>query len=338
MFRIENSHYFFLLLAIIPLIALIAYFQFFKNKELKKFVDRGLLLKMLPSINSKYSLIKNLILIIVLFFSILALANPQWSNKRVKVKSSSVDAIFALDISQSMLARDIGPDRLEKAKKSIEEIILKFRSNNFSLIFFAGEAFLKMPLSPDYSAAIIFTKSASTDIIENQGTAIEEAIDIAMKASKQDKEKKKKCLIIFSDGEDHDGNAIQIAKSAVEEGITIMTVGVGTETGAFIPQKNEYGEEVFKKDHDGNLIRSRVNNKLLKDLAEAGGGDFYSISDNDLIDKIGKKIESLEKKESVTRSFTDYNSQYEIPLIFAILFMLAYIFFPEIILKKILRK
>jgi Ca-activated chloride channel family protein len=338
MFRIENSQYFFLLFAIIPIIAFIIFIEIKRRKDYKKFVEIGLLQKMLPSINTKYSLIKNIVFLFILIFSIFALANPQWSQKRVKVKSSSSDVIIAQDVSQSMLARDISPERLEKAKKTIEYLILKMKGNNFSLIFFAGEAFLKMPMSPDYAAAIIFTKSATTDLIENQGTAIEEAIDIALKASQQEKEKKKKCLIIFSDGEDHDGNAIEKAKSSVAEGFTIMTVGVGTQAGAFIPQKNEFGEEVFKKDYEGNLIKSKVNQKLLKDVAEAGNGEFYSISDNDIVDKIAKKIESLEKKESINRSFTDYNSQYEYPLVIIILLLIIYIFFPEFKLKKVLLK
>ncbi len=338
MFRIENSQYFYLLFAIIPFFALIIYSEIIIRKNRNKFVESGLLQRMIPSLNTKYQLIKNIVFLIILIFSVLALSNPQWSKKRVKVKSNSSDVIIALDISQSMLARDISPERLEKAKKTIEDLILQLKGNNFSLIFFAGEAFLKMPLSPDYSAAIIFVKSATTDLIENQGTAIEESIDIAMKASLQEKEKKRKCLIIFSDGEDHDGNAVNKAKSAVAEGFTLMTVGVGTENGAFIPQKNEYGEEVFKKDYEGNLIKSKVNNKLLKDLADAGNGEFYSISDNDIVDKIAKKIESLEKKESINRSFTDYNSQYEYPLVIAILLLLIYIFFPEIKLKKLMQK
>lgn len=338
MFRIENSQYFYLLLAIIPFFALIVYSEMINGKKSQQIVDSSLLQRMIPSLNTKYRFIKNIVFLTILIFSIVALANPQWSQKRIKIKSSSSDVIIALDVSQSMLARDINPQRLEKAKKIIENLILKLKSNNFSLIFFAGEAFLKMPLSPDYSAAIIFAKSATTDLIENQGTAIEEAIDIAMKSSQQDKDKKKKCLIIFSDGEDHDGNAVKKAKLAVEEGFIIMTVGVGTENGAFIPQKNEYGEEVFKKDYEGNLIKSKVNNKLLKELAEAGNGYFYSISDNDLVHEIAKKIESFEMKESVNRSFTDFNSQYEYPLLITIILLIIYIFFPEIKLKNVLFK
>lgn len=331
MFRFENINYLYILLAVVPLLFFVWYFYKSYHKLLNKTADPELLQLMVPGFSNRSGLIKNIIFILIVIFSAIALANPQWSNKRVKVKAQSSDIIIALDISQSMLSNDLSPNRLEKTKKTIEELILKLKGNRIGLIFFAGEAFLKMPLSSDYAASLLFIKSASPYMIENQGTAIEESIKIANRAISQDN-KNQKALIIFSDGEDHDGNAVQTAKNA--NGFTIFTVGVGTEEGGFIPYTNEYGVETYKKDEEGKFIRTKVNNSLLTEIAENGKGYFFNISDNGLVNNITEKIKKIEKREIIQRSFTDYTSQYDYFLFLVVLLLMSYLLLPEIKRKK----
>ncbi|HHH55138.1 MAG TPA: VWA domain-containing protein, partial [Bacteroidetes bacterium] len=275
MFRFENSEYLYLLVLLIPIILWAIYAERLRINKRNKLVDATIFNKILPSFNKKAHHTRNILIIFVFFFSIIALANPQWANKREKVKVQSSDIFIALDISRSMLGQDISPNRLEKSKKIIEKLIEKLKGNRIGLIFFAGEAFMKMPLTSDYAAAELFVKTADPDLIENQGTAIEEAINIAEKGF-DEKEKHQRAMIIFSDGEDHDGNAIAKAKEAHKNGLVIFTVGVGTTKGAFIPFKNRFGVEQYKKDEKGNYIKSKINENLLNEIADAGGGKYYS--------------------------------------------------------------
>ena len=333
MFRFEDTYYFYLLLGLIPLVFLLFYFEKTRKVILDKLIDNQLLKTLISDYNPKYQYFKNILIIIALFFAILALSNPQFSNKREKMKSSSSDIFIALDVSQSMLSEDISPNRLEKTKREIGDLINKNKGNRIGLIFFAGEAFLKMPLTLDYSAALMFVKTASPDQIENQGTDITEAIKICENSLSKD-DNSQKALIIFSDGEDHEGATVQEAESAHKLGINIFTVAVGTEAGGFIPYTNEFGSETYKKDDEGKYIRSKVNTKLLNELAEKGGGYFYNISDKDLIGNINKRLEKLEKKEIVQQSFTNYKSYYEYLLIFSIIMLILYFILPQKKLKK----
>ena len=337
MFRFENINYLYWLLAVIPLLLLVVFFHKTRTDKLRKLADPDLIRLMIPGLRIKSVLIKNTILAGIFIFSIIALANPQWSNKRIKVKAQSSDIIIALDISQSMLSQDISPNRLEKTKKIIEDLILKMKGNRIGLIFFAGEAFLKMPLSPDYAASVLFIKGAAPYMIENQGTAIEESIKIAENAFSGDN-KNQKAIIIFSDGEDHDGDAIQAAKKAGEKGFTIFTVAVGTKEGGFIPYTNEYGVETYKKDNEGKFIRTKVNRALLTDIAESGKAYSFNISDNSLVKNIAEKLEKIEKREITQRSFTDYNSYFDYFVFIAFILLLIYMLFPEIDQKQRIEK
>lgn len=331
MFRFENTEYLLLLVAVVPFLLLIFYFHK-RNSELnKRIVGNELLGRMMQGYNSKAGLIRNLIFLLSLVFLIIALVNPQWSNKRVKTKAESSDIFIALDISNSMLSPDISPSRLEKSKKIIQELIFELKGNRFGLIYFAGEAFLKMPLSTDYAASVLFVKSATPYMIENQGTAIEEAIKIALNASINDK-KNQKALVIFSDGEDHDGDAVKASAEAKENGFKVFTVAAGSEVGGLIPFTDQFGMESYKKDDEGKYIKSKVNKTLLYELAEKG--QSYELSDNDLVKKLVQNIEKMEKREIVQRSFVDFKSHYEYFILIAILLIIIYLMYPQIKLKN----
>ena len=178
-----------------------------------------------------------------------AASNPQWGTKKDKVKAQSADIFIAFDISQSMMAQDISPSRLERAKRFTEKLIRSLKGDRVGLIYFAGDAYLQMPLTNDYAAAELFIKSANPNLAGTQGTAIDEAIDLAVRAYEEDV-KHQRALIIISDGEDHDEDAISMAKEGADAGLVIYTIGVGTETGAYIPFMNR-GRTEFKKDDEG---------------------------------------------------------------------------------------
>ena len=334
MFRFENIKYLYLLAGIIPLIGLLWYAEKSRLKQRAKLIDDNLFFRIVPNYNKKVHFIRNLLIVIIFISTIIALANPQWANKKEKVKTKSSDIFIALDISRSMLGTDIKPNRLEKSKRLIEKLIEKLKGNRIGLIFFAGEAFLKMPLTSDYAAAKIFVKSASPELIQNQGTAIAEAIEIAEK-SYGENTKHQRAMIIFSDGEDHDGNAIKKAGEAHKNGLVIFTVGVGTSQGAFVPYKNKFGIQGYKKDKNGNYIKSKLNENLLLEIADAGGGKYFNISEgDDIVEEIAAQLEKIEKREIEQRSFTSYESYYQYFLAIAIILFILLFFIPELKTKK----
>ena len=319
MFRFENNEYLYLLIAIIPLLLWMIYSEKSRQKQRNNLIEKQLFDKIVPAYNPKNHWLRNILIILTFIFSIFALANPQWANKREKVKVKSSDIFIALDISRSMMGQDISPNRLEKAKKTIGKLIDKLKGDRIGLIFFAGDAFMKMPLSTDYAAAKLFVISADPALIDNQGTAIEEAINIAENGFDH-KETHQRAMIIFSDGEDHDGDAINRVKEAHKNGLVVFTIGVGTTKGAFIPYKNSYGVEQYMKDKNGNYIKSILNEELLNELADMGGGKYYSILDeNEIIDNIAAQLEKIEKREIEQRSFKHYDSFFQYFLFFAII-------------------
>jgi len=334
MFRFEHTEYLYLLL-LLPVIALLMLYKFKRWRiKRKKLSEQKLFQRLIPDYSSKHKWFNFSFILIILALLIFSLSNPQWATKREKVKAMSSDIFIALDISQSMMVRDIPPSRLERAKKLVERMIKALKGNRIGLIFFAGEAYVQMPLTADYAAALMFLKSANPGQIASQGTAIVEAIDIADESFTEDRDHQR-ALVIITDGEDHDGEAVQRAAEAYEEGMSIFTYGVGTPEGDFIPFTNQMGVESYKKDQNGDFIKSKVNVQLMDEVASAGGGKYYSIlagesTVTDLVDH----LERIEKREMEQRSFTAYNSYFQYFLIFALLFILLDFIWPEKILLK----
>ncbi len=252
-------------------------------------------------------------------------ANPQWGMRKEKIKVKSSDIVIALDISQSMLAEDISPNRMERSKFFVSELIKKLRGDRIGLIFFAGSAYLQMPLTNDYASAQTFVQSANPKQAGTQGTVIADAIKLSEKVFGEES-KGQKALVIISDGENHESEAIEAARDARDKGITVFTLGIGTESGALIPVTVN-GRKVFKTDQNGNAIRSALNSDNLIDIADAGSGQFYMIDQSlSALPELDTRLEKLEKRELEQRSFTDYNSYFQLFLILAlILLLLEYI-------------
>jgi len=309
-FRFEDISFLFWM-GLIPLVFLLMYGVYlYRKRRVEKVGDPSLVQRLMPDSSVKRSWVKNILVLVGLFFLFVAASNPQWGTKKEKVKAQSADVFIAFDISQSMMAQDISPSRLERAKRFTEKLIRSLKGDRVGLIYFAGDAYLQMPLTNDYAAAELFIKSANPNLAGTQGTAIDEAIDLAIKAYEEDVQQQR-ALIIISDGEDHDANAIAKAKEGADAGLVIYTIGVGTETGAYIPFMNR-GRTEFKKDSEGAPVMSRLNIPNLQEIARSGGGEFYLVNQGEEgIQDLKDRLNRLQKREVEQKSFSEYNSYFQ---------------------------
>ncbi len=328
MFRFEHPEFLFGLV-LIPLMVLgqMLYLRW-NRKQMSRLGELRLIRKQTPGLSKRRRMIKFIVLLLSVFFLILAAANPQWGVKRKKVKPKSADIVLALDVSKSMLSDDIPPNRLMRAKNFIERLIDHLRGERIGLIFFAGNAFLQMPLTTDYGAAKLFIKTADPSMISAQGTAISDAIELAEKMF-TDREHYHRMMILISDGESHDQGAIEAAKKAHEAGLSIFTVGVGTPQGGMIPYR--YGNhQGYLKDKHGKNVLTKLNEKLMIDLAKVADGRYFHITKaDDIFDAIDKKLEQLDRRELEIQSFDEYNSYFQYFLFPALVFLVLFMLFSE---------
>lgn len=333
MFRFENPNAFYGLIIIV----LLYLFSLWAEKNLlrrKMLLGELTMIKRLSQSHFETNeKLKKYFYIFGILFLVIAAANPQWGTKAETITATKADIFIALDISNSMNAKDIAPSRLERAKKFVQSLINNQKGDRIGLILFAGSSYLQMPLSNDYAAAEMFVKTAKTNLAGNQGTAISDAIEMARKFGNENNQHQK-ALVIITDGEDHDEDALGMAKKAVEEGFVLFTVGIGTETGSFIPVTNN-GREEFIMDEDGNPVKSKLNVDMIKKLAEAGNGEAYLLGANDdIIVNLKKRLDLIQKREAEQQSFTEYNSFFQYFLFLGILFLLSEVLFIR--RKKIL--
>ncbi|HFC01272.1 MAG TPA: VWA domain-containing protein, partial [Phaeodactylibacter sp.] len=310
MFKYEEIEHLYAL-GIIPILIGVFFWMWNARKRaLEEFADASLYQQLMPQMSPYKHQIKFTLLMLGLSALIIGWANPQWGAKREKVKRKSVDVFIALDISESMLATDISPNRLERAKRFAQQLVEKLKGDRIGTIIFAGNAYLQMPLTTDYAAAKLFLKTANTRMAPTQGTAISEAIDLAEKSFEQNN-KQHKAMVIISDGENHDEEALARAKEARENGMLIFTVGVGTPQGSLIPMEVN-GFRDYKKDKNGQAVKTTINEQMLADLAAAGSGTYFNISDGEkIITALQERISKIEKQEFETRSFTEYESYFQ---------------------------
>ncbi|NOT38260.1 MAG: VWA domain-containing protein [Saprospiraceae bacterium] len=327
MFKIESPYYLILLL-LIPLgFALYPLLKSRSERVWSKLGNSKLLLQSFRT-SERFKKVKLLLFLGAGIFLIIALANPQYGLKKQKVKSQNAEIIIALDISQSMLAEDIKPNRLERAKLWINQFTKKFQNSKLGLINFAGNAYLQSPVTTDIASINLLTSMSDPQLVSTQGTSLSAAIELSRK-SFSSQEGQHKLLIIITDGEDHEGNAIEEAKKAFNNGITILCMPIGTDQGAPIPYKINSQIE-YKRDKDGNIIYTKPNLKLLSDIANASGGLLLNLDSGELVfNQIQEKIKSVLKKETLFQAFNEYESYYQIPLFLAILCLFLYIYFHE---------
>ena len=331
MLRYENIEYLNLLYGLIPLFLLMVYYSKWKRKAFKNFGE-GLVKKgLIPFYSKTRENLKFLFIFLCITSMIIGISNPQIGTKMEEVKREGVDLMIALDLSNSMLAEDIKPNRLERAKQAISRLIDKLEGDRIGLIVFAGDAYVQLPITTDYSAAKLFLSTVNTSIIPSQGTAIGKAIDLSMRSFDMENGQNK-AIIIITDGENHEDDALEQAKLTNEKGVLVHTLGMGLSKGGPIPIYNKYGNNTgYRKDKEGNTIISKLNEQMLQDIASSGGGTYVRANNTQAgLSTLFSEINKMEKKEIGTMVFTDYKDRFQLFLSIALLLL----FFDLILLSR----
>ena len=329
MFRFENENYLWALLIIPILLVLFWLAMRWRKNALSKFGESSLINKLVPDLSFNKQRLKFLLYLGAIGFTIIGLANPQVGSKLEKVKIQGVDVIIAIDVSKSMLAEDLSPNRLDVAKRLVSKLIEKLGNDRIGLIVFAGNAYLQMPLTVDYSAAKIFLKTINTDLVPSQGTALGQAIELAKENFDQD-QTKFKALVLITDGENHEAGVLDAAEDAHDEGVIIHTLGIGSEEGAPIPVFNKGNKTGYKKDKAGNIVNSKLQEDILMEISESTSGKYFRVKGSQgEIPKIVNQLKDMEKKDFEDRVFTDYADQFQYFLFVALLLLLLEFFISE---------
>ncbi len=329
MYQLEEKIWFWVL-GVIPLIILLfSLLQFWRYRTQKKFADAPLLKRLSPNRSVFKSILKVIVLCLAFFCLAIALVNPKIGTKLETVKREGVDIVFAVDVSKSMLAEDIAPNRLDKSKQLVTQIINNLASDRVGIIAYAGKAFPQLPITTDYASAKMFLQSMNTDMLSSQGTAINEAIKLASTYF-DDEEQTNRVLIIISDGEDHSEQAAVVAEEASEEGIRIFTIGVGDVKGGPIPIKRNGIVLNYKKDSQGETVITKLNEETLQNIAsEANGAYINGKSTKDVVANIREILNAMDKTEFEAKEFADFKDQFQWFLGFGIFFLLIDIFLLE---------
>jgi len=317
-------------LGIIPVILLMfLVLQLWKLKAQKSFADKPLLHRLSPNKSYFKSFLKVIVLCLAFACLTLALVNPKIGTKLETVKREGVDIVFAVDVSKSMLAEDVAPNRLEKAKQLVTQIVNNLASDRVGIIAYAGKAFPQLPITTDYAAAKMFLSNMNTDMLSSQGTAINEAIKLA--STYFDDSQTNKVLVIISDGEDHSQEAVDMASTIYNEtGIRIFTIGVGDIKGGPIPIKRNGVVLNYKKDRQGETVITRLNEATLQGVAEKGRGVYINgKSTANVVESIKVVLNDMDKTEFESKQFADFKDQFQWFLGFAIFFLLLDILFLE---------
>jgi len=298
-----------------------------------RFGNLDLVRKLSSSVSRKRQIMKAALIILGVFFMTLALARPQIGTRLEEVKRKGVDVFVALDVSASMLAEDIKPSRLDKAKHEISLFVDMLQGDRLGLIAFAGDAFVQCPLTLDYGAAKTFLDIMDPSLIPKPGTNLTAAIQMAMK-NFESKERKYKVLVLITDGEDHGEDVMKMAEAADREGLIIYTVGIGSPKGVPIPIYDGGGNKEFKKDRNGEVVLTKLDQLTLEKIALTTGGKYYqSVTGETKLEAIYKEISKMEKKELASMKFSQYEDRFQYLILVAIIFLVVEVLLSERVKK-----
>ena len=319
MFRFADPIYLYLL-ALIPVLALIRFLTYRNQKKrLRKFGDPKLLRQLMPDVSRFRPSVKFWILLGALALLIVMLARPQLGTKISNEQRVGIETIIAMDISNSMLAEDIVPSRLQRSKMMVENLVDHFTNDKIGLIVFAGDAFVQLPITSDYVSAKMFLSSIDPSMMATQGTDIARAIDMATHSFTQE-EGIGKAIIVITDGEDHEGGALEAAKAAKEAGMRVYVLGVGSPKGAPIPIP---GTGDYMKDNTGNTVMSALNEEMCRQVAQAGGGAYIHVENNSAAqDQLDNELDKLAKKETTSTVYSEFDEQFQAVAILALLLII----------------
>jgi len=308
MLRFEDPIYLWMLL-IIPILVLVRFIVWRKRKRnLRKFGDSSLLKEMMPDVSKYRPTIKFCLLLSAITILIFMIARPQVGSKISHEKREGIEVLIALDISNSMLAQDVIPSRLEKSKLLIEDLVDHFTNDKVGLVVFAGDAFVQLPITNDYVSAKMFLQNINPSLITTQGTDLARAISLSQSCFTQ-REHIGRAIIVITDGEDHEGGALEAAREAYKKGINVFILGVGTSKGAPIPD----GNGGYLKDNSGQTVLSALNEQMCQQVAKAGNGVYIHVDNtSDAQEKLNKELSKLQSGISDTVVYSEYNEQFQI--------------------------
>jgi Ca-activated chloride channel family protein len=296
-------------------------FLVWRRKALNRFGEFHLIHRLMPEFSTGRLIFKFVLLMIAFAFLVLALADPQTGSKMEKVERRGIDVMIALDVSNSMLAEDIRPSRLERAKQAISKLIDRLDGDRIGIIVFAGKAYNQLPITTDYGAAKMFLSAINTNIVPVQGTAIADAVEMATGSFGQSTHNK--AIIVISDGEDHQGDVLEKTEAAAKKGIVVYAVGIGTTEGGPIPVYNGDIRTGYKKDRDGTTIITRLDDSLLQRIASIGKGMYVRITNSEEgWQKVFDDLNKIQKSELESRQFSDYEDRFQYFIGFSLLFLI----------------
>ena len=324
MFRFATPGYLYLLLLLPLLAGLYVYAVRSRRRALERFADEAVLPGLMPEASSVRLRLKFVLLCLGLGFIILALARPQFGSKLREVTRQGVEIMLAVDVSNSMLAQDFEPSRLERTKSAIDRLAEKLHEDRIGLIVFAGDAYVQLPITSDYVTARNFARNISPDMVSRQGTALGAAIELASGSFSSGSEGSR-VIILISDGENHEDDAMAAAEAAARQGIKIYTIGIGTPEGAPIRIGGD-----FIKDEEGKMVVSKLDEQTLEQIALTTGGGYIRATNRSLgLDEIVQKIGEVEKKQLTESIFEDFSEQYQYPLAVGLALLLLDFLVPE---------
>ena len=310
MFRFENIEYLWALLLIPFFTIIFIWSRILRKKALHKFGNLALLSDLMPFSSKNRPVFKFIILMLALAFFIAGIARPQFGSKLKTVKREGVELIIALDISNSMMAEDIEPNRLERAKMAISRLVDRLSNDEIGLIVFAGDAYTQLPITSDYNSAKLFLNAISTQIIPKQGTAIGAAINFGTRSFTSNN-KANRAIIVITDGENHEDDAVSAAQNAVKEGIIVHTIGMGLPQGSPIPIISN-GQKNYLKDRSGNVVITKLDEQMLEQIATAGMGIYVRANNTQVgLDNLFEEINKMQKDEMESRIYSEYDDQFQ---------------------------
>jgi Ca-activated chloride channel family protein len=322
LFRFANPVFLYLLLLLPVLILLYILNELRKRKALKRLGDVTLVSSLVPEMSNVRPAIKFILQLIAVSAGIIMLSRPQFGSKIEDVKKQAVEVIIALDVSNSMLAEDIQPDRLTRAKQAISRLVDNLDNDKIGLIVFAGDAYIQIPVTTDYISAKMFLSSINPNIVPKQGTAIGAAIELGIRSFSPG-EGKSKAMIIITDGENHEDDPVKAAEEASKAGIVIHTLGIGSTEGVPIPMINN-GKKDYLKDADGNTVVTKLDEEILKKIALSTNGNYVRASNSNIgLDEIFSGIKRMKKQDLESTMYTEYNDQFQIFAAIALFLLLA---------------
>jgi Ca-activated chloride channel family protein len=321
--ELDEKKYLYLLF-ILPIVVLFFLLNlYWKRKKQREFGDLDLVRKLSPESSAFKPVLKLVMILLALAGLILGLVNPKIGTKMETVKREGIDIVFAMDVSKSMLAEDVAPNRLDKSKQIVSQIINQLGNDRIGIVAYAGSAFPVLPITTDYSVAKMFLQSMNTGIVSSQGTSLDEAIKLSSTYF-DDKSKTSKLLILISDGEDHSEGAEEAAEEAKKLGMKIITIGVGTEKGGTIPLKKNGVVESFQRDNENQVVITKLNRESLETIAKtANGGYVNGNNTKEVIEYIQNALNNIEKTEFQATQMADFQSQFQwfLGLAFVVLFL-----------------